>query len=154
MGKILFVLLSISLSMGCSNNKRTNIEEQIENEYQEAIINLDSTKFEVLEEEFLPKVANYYLLYKGTIDKDSIYQFVQDFRNVHCTPANIYLYDSKEIYPLCKQYPLEGKDYVFVADHFISESSFDYPNEIWMYPYQDVLYKKYGGRNWKKEPVN
>ena len=62
-------------------------------------------------------------------------------------------YDSKEIYPLCKQYPLEGNDYILVADHFISESSFDCPNEIWWYPYQDSLYKKYGGRNWKKEPI-
>ncbi len=153
MGKLLFILLTISLSMGCSNNKKTSLEDKIENEYQEAIANLDSTKFEVLEEEFLPKVANYYLLYKGVINKDSISRFVQNFRNVHCAPANIYLYDSKEIYPLCKQYPLEGNDYILVADHFISESSFDCPNEIWWYPYQDSLYKKYGGRNWKKEPI-
>lgn len=153
MKQILLVLLAIFLSMGCSNNKKSSLEKQIEEEYQEAIANLDSTKFEVLEEDFLPKVANYYLLYKGVINKDSLSQFVQDFRNVHCAPANIYLYDSKDIYPLCKQYPLEGKDYVFVADHFISESSFDCPNEIWLYPYQDELYKKYGGKNWKKEPI-
>ncbi len=139
--------------MGCSNNKKTSFEEQIEKEYQEAIANLDSTKFEVLEEEFLPKVANYYLLYKGVTNKDSIIHFIQDFRNVHCTPSNIYLYDTKEVYPLCKQYPLEGNDYIMVADHFISESSFDSPNEIWWYPYQDALYKKYGGKNWKKEPI-
>lgn len=141
--------------IACSNNNKqnANLNEQINKEYQEAVANLDSTKFEVLEEEFLPKVANYYLLYKGRINKDSISQFVQDFRNVHCASANIYLYDSKEIYPLCKQYPLEGNDYILVADHFISESSFDCPNEIWWYPFQDSLYKKYGGRNWKKEPI-
>lgn len=152
--KILIIFILVITFLACSNNKQNDkLNELINNEYQEAIANLDSTKFEVLEEEFLPKVANYYLLYKGVINKDSIYEFVQDFRNVHCVPANIYLYDSKEIYPLCKQYPLESKDYVFVADHFISESSFDCPNEVWWYPYQDFLYKKYGGKNWKKEPI-
>lgn len=61
MKQSLLVLFVILITMGCSNNKGTNIKEQIENEYKEAIANLDSTKFEVLEEEFLPKVANYYL---------------------------------------------------------------------------------------------
>ena len=152
--KILILFILVITFLACSNNKQNDkLNELINKEYQEAIANLDSTKFEVLEEEFLPKVANYYLLYKGVINKDSIYEFVQDFRNVHCAPANIYLYDLKEIYPLCKQYLLEGNDYILVADHFISESSFDCPNEIWWYPYQDSLYKKYGGRNWKKEPI-
>ena len=152
--KILILFILVITFLACSNNKQNDkLNELINKEYQEAIANLDSTKFEVLEEEFLPKVANYYLLYKGVINKDSIYEFVQDFSNVHCAPANIYLYDLKEIYPLCKQYLLEGNDYILVADHFISESSFDCPNEIWWYPYQDSLYKKYGGRNWKKEPI-
>ena len=106
MEKLLFILLTISLSMGCSNNKKTSLEDKIENEYQEAIANLDSTKFEVLEEEFLPKVANYYLLYKGVINKDSISRFVQNFRNVHCAPANIYLYDSKSIFMTQKRFIL------------------------------------------------
>lgn len=147
-----FILLIIFVMISCSNSKQKSISnEQLQKAREEAIANLDSSKFEILEEEILPKITNYYILYKGVINKDSITNFVLRFRNVHCRPGNIYLYDTKKVYPLCKKYPLERNEYIQIADHFIGESSFESSNDVMMYPFQDVLYKKYGGRNWRKK---
>lgn len=58
--------------------------------------------------------------------------------------CNISIYDSKEIVNLIEKYPLEGKDYVKLADHFVYNLSFD--GMTMYYPLKDVLYKKYGGK--------
>jgi hypothetical protein len=54
---------------------------------------------------------------------------------------------------LIDSYPLVKNDYLKMADHFVASSSFDAPNSIMWYPFQDIQYKEYGGKNWKKEPI-
>jgi hypothetical protein len=51
------------------------------------------------------------------------------------------------------KYPLSDSEYLRIADQFIAESTFDAPNSVWMYPYQDIKYKELGGKNWKREPI-
>ncbi|WP_294590830.1 hypothetical protein [uncultured Bacteroides sp.] len=156
MNRILF-FMSLFLLIGCNSNqpkkKVSDIDSLVLKEKQIAISKLDSSKFEILEEDISPRVTNYYILYKGVISQDSIRKFVHIFRDVHCAPSNINIIDSKNIYPLIKEYPLKGEKYIKVADHFVAESSFDSPNDVWWYPYQDFYYKEQGGKNWKKEPI-
>ena len=59
--------------------------------------------------------------------------------------CNIYIYDSKDIINSIDKYPLKGKEYVNFADHFVFMLSFD--GMTMYYPYKDVLYKEYGGKN-------
>lgn len=66
--------------------------------------------------------------------------------------CNINIIDAKDIYPLITEYPLDGKDYLYVADHFVAIVTFD-DTSVWMYPYQDSKYRDLGGKNWKKEPI-
>jgi hypothetical protein len=158
MRKQILLALVISLLFGCGNNKKGNQEEVtahsvLMQEEQAPVTALDTTKFEILEEEVLPAVTNYYILYKGTINKDSVSKFVHDFRDTHYSKSNINIVDTKKIYPLIKEYPLKGEKYIKVADHFIAQSSFDCPSDVWWYPYQDIQYKEFGGKNWKKDPI-
>jgi hypothetical protein len=50
---------------------------------------------------------------------------------------------------LVTKYPIEGKEHIKVADHFVAMSSFD-AMDVWMYPYQDFKYnseEKIGKKN-------
>ncbi|MEJ7766483.1 MAG: hypothetical protein WKF89_01640 [Chitinophagaceae bacterium] len=67
--------------------------------------------------------------------------------------CHVHVYDSKSILPLVDIYPLTGKEYIKLSDHFVSISTFDAPEVRDWYPYHDFKYKEYGGKNWKKEPV-
>lgn len=100
-------------------------------------------------------VQNFLILLKrSSFDKNYVYQFVTRFRKEHCNRnCNIYVYDTKSILPLVDIYPLNPKDYVKLADHFVSISTFDATELRDWYPYQDFKYKEYHGQNWKKEPI-
>ncbi len=47
---------------------------------------------------------------------------------------NLRLYDDKNILDLIGKYPLYGNDQYRLANHLIAMSTFDAPNDIWMYP--------------------
>ena len=51
---------------------------------------------------------------------------------------------------MIKKYPLVGEEYLCVADHFVAMSSFDIPDIVSMYPYQDFYYKELGGKEIKE----
>jgi len=131
------------------NILKTNIDN-------EAVLeNLNPKDYEIIKTNHNSTVQNFHVLIKlKGFDKESVFLFVKRFRNEHCTMnCNVLVYDSKSILPLIDKNPLEGKDYTNLADHFISMSSFDAVNVKSWYPFQDFLYKDYGGKNWKKEPI-
>lgn len=126
-----------------------------EDEDKQAIGKLDQNDYEILKVKHNSAVENFHvLLKKPSFDKSFVHQFIKQFREENCTmDCNVYVYDSKSILPLVDVYPIKGKEYVKLADHFISMSTFDAPAVRYWYPYQDIQYKKYGGKNWKKVPV-
>jgi hypothetical protein len=100
-------------------------------------------------------VENWYILIKNiSIEENELKVFVKNFRDDYCKkPSNINLIDNDKIYPLITKYPLVGDEYITVADHFVGYAIFDI-DDVWIYPYQDIKYKEYGGYNWKKKPIN
>jgi hypothetical protein len=127
--------------------KSTNKEIVIEN--------LNSKNYEILKTNHTPSVQNFHVLIKQKgFDKETVFLFVQRFRHEYCSKnSNVYVYDSKSILPLIDKYPLEGAEYLKLADHFVSMSTFDAKDIKSWYPFQDIQYKEYGGKNWKKEPI-
>jgi hypothetical protein len=116
--------------------------------------NLDESNYELLKTRHNSAVQNFhlYVRYKD-YDEKALQEFIDAYKAKYCTMAcNINLYDDKSIADLIGKYPLEKKEYLKFADHFIATASNDSP-EVWMYPYQDTKYKEYGGRNWKKEHI-
>lgn len=116
---------------------------------------LEPTHYEIMKSSHKPTVQNFHVLLKvQNFDKNYVYQFTKQFRKENCTMnCNVYVYDTKSILPLVDIYPLTNKDYIKLADHLISMSAFDATEVRDWYPYQDLKYKEYGGRNWKKEPI-
>lgn len=157
MKKVLLSLYIVSaLFSGCSSKERNstiNTSEKTQESSEVKYLPLDENAYEILATDHNNTVENYYVLIKNTvIDKNSLQIFVNKFRQEYCkNQCSINIVDSKEIYPLITKYPLQGKEYIKVADHFVAMSDFSV-NDIWMYPYQDIQYKEYGGKNWKKNP--
>lgn len=115
---------------------------------------LDKNTYEILGTNHHQTTENYCVLIKNiAIQKDSLQNFADKFRREFCKKrCNIDLLDNKSAYPTIYKFPLEGADYLLVADHLVASSSFDF-NSVRMYPFQDSLYKKLGGTNWKKETL-
>jgi hypothetical protein len=115
---------------------------------------IDTSTYQILGIDHTAVVENWYVLVKNIpARKEELAAFVKGFRSEYCKKAsNINLIDTADVYPLIKKYPLEGKEYISVADHFIAVSSFEDVDtgNVWMYPFQDIKYKEYGGNNWKK----
>lgn len=113
---------------------------------------LDSQIYEILSTNHYPKAENFNVFYEGQkIDDKSLNYFFDSFRENFATKdCNINLFDDKSIISLIDKYPLTKSEYIKVADHFVALSSFETPNDISWYPYQDFQYKEYGGKNWKK----
>ena len=65
--------------------------------------------------------------------------------------CNIYIYSSDSVKDLMTKYPLQGEEYLKVADAFVYLLAFD--GAYSFYPFQDIQYKEFGGKNWKKEPL-
>lgn len=115
---------------------------------------LNTSPFEILEEDNSKLVDTYYVyVTPEELDKIQLSDFVYKFRRYYCNreKSNIYIIDNRDVYPLIKKYPLEGEEYLRVADHFVAMSSFDIPNVISMYPYQDFYYKELGGKKNKED---
>lgn len=121
----------------------------------EQIEELNDEDYEILIEDNAATVNNYHILIKQKdFDKAQAREFIKSFRKYNANgKSNINLYDSKEIKHLMTKYPLEDKDYIKLADHFIAMSTFDSPESVLWYPFQDILYNELGGKNWKKEPI-
>jgi len=127
-----------------------------EKEEQQSLKKLDTKEYEIMKTRHKQTVENFYVLLKHpNFDKHYVHYFVKEFRKEHCTMnCNVFVYDSRLVLPLVDIYPLGNKDYIKLADHFISMSTFDATEVRDWYPYQDFKYKEYGGKNWKKDPIN
>lgn len=127
----------------------------IKNESNTDSEKLDTSTFEILLTKHNATVDNFYVLIKfKDFDEKKIRTFISKFRKEYATQnANINLYDSKKIEPLINKYPLEKVEYLEVADHFVALTTFDLPEVVMWYPFQDLQYKYYGGKNWKKGKI-
>lgn len=132
-----------------------NIIKKSKANEQAKLEKLETSVYEIIKTKQNATVKNYYVLIKySAFDKDKVREFIEKFRNEFCSnSSNVYIYDTKSISSLIDKYPLEKKEYLLVADHFVAMSSFDAPSAIGWYPYQDFQYKEYGGKNWNKEPI-
>ena len=65
--------------------------------------------------------------------------------------CNVSIYASDKVKHLITKYPLRGQEYIKVADELVCSLSFD--GLYSYYPLQDIQYKEFGGKNWKKKPV-
>ena len=98
-------------------------------------------------------VENVYVVYtKNDINPKIARAVIVQIRE-SITNANIYVFDDEKVISTFDIYPLSKEDYLKVADRFICASTFDAPLAVEYYPYQDILYKEYGGKNWKTEPI-
>jgi hypothetical protein len=98
-------------------------------------------------------VENVYVVYtKNDINQNVARAVIAQIRE-SITNANIYVFDDEKIITTFDIYPLSKEEYLKVADRFICMSSFDAPLAVTYYPYQDIQYKEYGGKNWKTEPI-
>ncbi|GAB2622618.1 hypothetical protein GCM10027035_18030 [Emticicia sediminis] len=122
---------------------------------KQSIGKLNPSDYEIIKTKHNETVDNFHVYLKSKdFDKEYVYQFTKQFRKENCNiNCNVYIYDSKAILPLVEIYPLPKADYLKLADHFISMSTFDATEVKDWYPYQDLKYKEYGGKNWKKEPI-
>jgi hypothetical protein len=141
-----------STHIGWIPSKSIIMEQKDDNKLLEK---LDPETYEIIKTDHKSTVHNYHLLIKyPNFDKEYIFDFIAKFRNEYCTKnCNIMVYDTKSILHLIDKYPLEGKEYIELADHFVAMSSFDAPKLKSWYPYQDFQYRDYGGKNWKTEPI-
>jgi len=152
---ILRLLLGTIFFVSCGQSDKTkSATETTETATEQVEVKLDQSKFEIMTTDHHPAIENFYILLKGqTLSADSLQVFVNIFRQEYCTKqCNINLYDDNSIQSLVTKYPLEGKEYLKVADHYIASSSFEM-TEVWLYPFQDIKYKELGGRNWKKDSI-
>lgn len=119
---------------------------------------LDKKLYEIIKTDSKPTVDNFHILIKFTgynfHNQDKIREFIEKFKKEFCTRnCNINIYDSKSVLTLIDNFQIKDKDYIKLADHFVAISSFDMPESIVWYPFQDFKYKELGGKNWKKEPI-
>lgn len=158
--KKVLLLLFTACAIGCSNNtKQTEttsygISEVSSIEEKSNLPSLETFKYEILGTNHTSAVENYYVLIKKIpIIEDSLQVFVDAFRKEKCNGScNIFLLDNTKAYPTIKKYPLSKNEYLMVADRLVAISSPDYTT-VSLYPYQDWQYRDYGGKNWKKEPI-
>ena len=112
-----------------------------------------SQDYEIIEKQTVGTLVNYRLYYKPKkFDKKSLLIFCNTFRKLYCpSDCNIELYNTPKVKNLINKYPLNDKEHIWMADRFIGWQTFDNPNQLFWYPFQDLEYKENGGKNWKKD---
>lgn len=109
--------------------------------------------YKIIKTDHRKLVENFHIeILSEKFDESSVNALKKFCRQELCTgDCNLSFYDTSGILDLIGVYPLGDKDYLRFADHFVASSSFDIPNSpVSWYPYQDIKYKKLGGKNWKK----
>ncbi len=136
------------LLLSCGQNDKPSISNDALR-----VEKLDESTYEIINLKTTPVVSNYYVLIKfSDKSKERVNEFLEKFRRQYCVnKCNISIYDTKDILPLINKYPLDKQEYIQIAEHLIASTSFDSPDVVLWYPYQDSQYEEYGGKNWKKE---
>lgn len=124
-----------------STLKNPKDEENTLDQYEE------NKDYQILYSKNMGGTTNYYILFlQKKFDEDSLEKLANYIKREKSpkSDCNINIYDSKDIVHLIEKYPLRGKEYVDVADHFVFMQSFD--GMTMYYPLIDVQYKEYGGK--------
>ena len=102
------------------------------------LYDISNVSFKVIAENHHHQLENYHILYNGEKCEEAIKSFIFGFREKYCQQekSNIFLYDDESVKDLIDIYPLRGDKLDFFTLHFIAESSFDAPSDVWMYPYK------------------
>lgn len=112
--------------------------ERIGNSYQLTATKIVFTHdYEIIQEEHLPIVDNYVILYKSpNKDESTIKEFVSDLRLKYKRDTNITIIDDIRVVDLLKK-PRTMWSHVehdIISKHWIAYSLFHCPSDIWMYP--------------------
>lgn len=167
MKKFCSISLFIVILASCTNNKENAIGDKIvENVVEEEFPKIDfavkeeseispvqeGKDYEVMLKEIQGTVTNYYIKnITCKLNEPDLYYFAKAIQKQGGGKCNIYIYSSDSIKDLMTKYPLQGEGYLKVADAFVYLLAFD--GTYSFYPFQDIQYKEFGGKNWKKEPL-
>ncbi|MGH1517752.1 hypothetical protein [Chryseobacterium sp. JK1] len=131
-----------------------NIVQNNDNEGQTSNVNLSPLQYEIISTTENNVSKNYYIyLNTNSLSKNEISAFIKQFREKHCSTCTISIFDTKLIKNLIEAYPLDKDEYLKFADHFVAWSTFDVPKSISFYPFQDLKYREYGGKNFKEQKM-
>lgn len=122
--------------------KNENVEfyqmERVGNTYQLRATKLMFTyDYEIVDEEHLPVVDNYTILYKSpNKDKNTISEFVAYFRRNFTKKTNVTVIDDIRVMDIINRSrnTWSSAEHGIIANHWIAFSSFEAPKSIWMYP--------------------
>ncbi|MGI6243646.1 MAG: hypothetical protein ACOYJK_08975 [Prevotella sp.] len=116
------------------------------------VIVQEGKDYEIMLKEKKGTVTNYYIKnITCKLNDSDLYRFAKAIKEQLGDECNIEIYASDKVKNLMTKYPLRGQEYIKVADEFVYLLSFD--GTYSYYPLQDIQYKEFGGKNWKKEPV-
>lgn len=167
MKKFFSISLVIVILASCTDNKGNAIGDKIvenvveEESLQTALAVEDESEvfsfqegkdYEIMLKEIQGTVTNYYIKnITSKLNEPDLYDFAKAIQKQVGGKCNIYIYSSDSVKDLMTKYPLQGEEYLKVADAFVYLLAFD--GAYSFYPFQDIQYKEFGGKNWKKEPL-
>ena len=162
MKKFFSISLVIVILASCTDNKGNAIGAKIvEESLQTALAVEDESEvfsfqegkdYEIMLKEIQGTVTNYYIKnITSKLNEPDLYDFAKAIQKQVGGKCNIYIYSSDSVKDLMTKYPLQGEEYLKVADAFVYLLAFD--GAYSFYPFQDIQYKEFGGKNWKKEPL-
>lgn len=120
---------------------------QITPDKKEIFVALEEKDYDLIKTTSSGK-QNFYILSKMELtDKFQVKLFIKRLRKINKFKAgNIYLFDNLRAVELFDKSSVTGKDYIFLAEHFLAMSTFDAPNSAWWLPYIDDKYISAGGK--------
>ena len=122
------------------------------NDKNDQVIVQEGKDYEIMLKEEKGMVTNYYIKnITCKLNESDLYRFSTAIKEQLGGGCNISIYASDKVKHLITKYPLRGQEYIKVADELVCSLSFD--GLYSYYPLQDIQYKEFGGKNWKKEPV-
>ena len=127
---------------------------KIEGEEFTPAITISEVTYEIIKREKSNNgVENIYILYSEKEPAFNIMRAIINKVRKNNIKTNIYIFKNNQAIKLFDKANETKEDYIYVADNFICMSPFDMTSLIFMYPYQDIQYKEYGGENWKVDPI-
>ena len=126
------------------------VKNEIIKEKQEVICLFEENKdYQVLYSKKIGTLTNYniLLLRKELNEKEleTLSKCIKKEKSPN-SDCNISIYDDASIIPLIDKYPLNDKEYVKLADHFVYMLTFDGFTMMY-YPLKDSQYEEYEGKN-------
>lgn len=113
----------------------------------------ENKDYEIMLKDSQGTVTNYYIKnITCKLNEPDLYAFSKAIQKQIGGNCNIYIYSSDKVKDLMTKYPLRGEEYLKVADVFVYSLAFD--GTYSFYPFQDIQYKEFGGKNWKKVPID